>query len=125
MKKEYLPYYISRLVISAVFALLVFGFDWKALVFTAAIFCLFLLYLHSGWFNLDPSNPLFPIRRDDRGTQIQRKALLAAISCGILLFGFMQIITLPFVPPQVYGQLALALGIVIYFSTQFYLLAKT
>ena len=87
MKKEFIPFYISRLVLSAAFALLVFGFNWKAVLFAAVLFALFLLYLHSGWFKLDASSPLFPIRRDDRGILIQRKALLAAIGCSILLFG--------------------------------------
>ena len=70
MKREYLPYYISRAVISLLFSLLVFGFSWKALLLSAILFGLFLLYLHSGWFSVDLKNPLFPLRCDSRGQMI-------------------------------------------------------
>jgi hypothetical protein len=124
MRREFIPYYISRFVLSALFALVVMGFTWKAMLLTLAFFGLFLLYLHSGWFQMDPSHPLTPIRRDERGRQVQRKALIAGVAAGFLVF-------LLFGPTvglsnlsNAAGMLALALGILTYFIVQFVLLAR-
>lgn len=73
MKREFLPYYISRLILSSIFSVLMLGFNWKALILTLVFFCLFLLYLHSGWFHVDLTNPFLPLRRDSRGQLIQRR----------------------------------------------------
>ncbi len=125
MKKEFTPYYLSRAILSAAFALLVFGFTWKAILFGLVVFGGFLLYLHSGWFQVDGSRPLTPLRRDERGRQAQRGALIAAVIVGLavyLLFG-------PAVGliegAAVSGSMALALGILAYFIVQFFLLART
>jgi hypothetical protein len=120
MKREFLPYYISRLILSFVFSLLVLGFHWKALILALVLFGLFLLYLHSGWFRVDLTNPLLPLRRDSRGKLIQRKALILAIIVGFALyllsgaFGFVLIS----------GNIAIAIAIVAYFASQFLLFLK-
>jgi hypothetical protein len=111
MKKEFLPYYISRLILSAVFSILVWGFTWTAALMGIVFFGLFLLYFHSGWFSIDLENPLFPLRRDSHGQAIQRKALIIAVVLGILLYTF--------AAPLVTGQLALSIAIVGYFVAQF------
>lgn len=125
MKKEYIPYYISRAVLSAAFALLVFRFTWQAAVFGLVIFGLFLLYLHSGWFRVDLSQPLFPLRRDDRGASIQRKALIFAIFTGALVYLVLSQTPLFSGIQAASGSLALAIAVLIYFISQFVLHLKT
>ena len=88
MKKEFLPYYISRFILSTVFSILVWGFTWTAALMTIVFFGLFLLYLHSGWFSIDLSTPLYPLRRDSHGQTVQRKALIFAVVLGLLLYTF-------------------------------------
>jgi hypothetical protein len=111
MKKEFFPYYISRFILSAVFSLVIWGFTWTAALMAIAFFGLFLLYLHSGWFSVDLSTPLYPLRRDPHGQTVQRKALIIAVVLGILLYTFAaQLVT---------GQLALSIAIVGYFVAQF------
>jgi len=124
MNKRFIPYYLARAALSAVLAVLVMGFTLKAAVFAAALFGMFLLYLHSGWFHVDPSHPLTPLRRDDRGQQIQRKALIAAVIVGLLTYvvlaagsGWSGLVGAS-------GSVALALGVAAYFITQFILFAR-
>ena len=99
------------------------GFTWKALVFTSVLFGLFLLYLHSGWFSIDLKYPLFPLRRDTRGQTIQRKALIASVSVGLLLYIFSSQLS-GLVGITIAGNIALLIAIVTYFVTQFVLLAR-
>jgi len=124
MKKEYFPYYISRAVLSSIFSILVLGFNWRAALFAIVLFGLFLLYIHSGWFSIDLKNPLMPLRRDPRGQNIQRKALIYSVIVGLLiyisssnLFGRIGL-TVP-------GNIALSVGILTYFVTQFILFARS
>ena len=48
MKREFLPYYISRAVLSLLFSLLVFGFSWKALLLSI-ILVWFILAVPPQW----------------------------------------------------------------------------
>jgi hypothetical protein len=120
MKREFLPYYLSRAIISAIFSALVLGFNWKALLFTIVLFALFLLYLHSGWFRVDLTNPFLPLRRDSRGELIQRKALILAIVIGFSVYLLSNAVS--FV--SISGNVAVALAIVAYFASQFVLFLK-
>ena len=124
MKKEFLPYYISRAILSAAFAVLVMGLTWKAGLLAGIFFGLFLLYIHSGWFTIDLSNPWFPLRRDTHGQQIQRKALIFSIVVSLLVY--LASIQLPsqLGLSLISGNLALALGVITYFIAQFVLFAK-
>jgi hypothetical protein len=124
MKREFVPYYLSRAALSAIFALVVMGLNWKALLLAIVLFGLFLLYLHSGWFQVDPSRPLTPIRRDERGQQAQRKALIAAITVSLLIYLILPKAFALFGLALVVGPFVLMFGIVTYFVTQFILLAK-
>ncbi len=123
MKKQFVPYYVSRALLSAAFAVLVFGLNPKALLLGAILFAGFLVYLHSGWFALDLANPLFPLRRDDRAREAQRKALIAAVIAGALVFLSASAFTssIPVAAPP----LALSLAVLVYFGSQFFLLART
>lgn len=124
MKKEFLPYYISRVLLSAIFGILVFGPSWKAGVFASVTFALFLLYLHSGWFQIDHQSPWFPIRRDERGQQVQRKALITAILTGAASFVIFSLASQWYMLPAIGSSLAIFLAMLAYFLTQFILLAK-
>jgi hypothetical protein len=115
MKRQYLPYYISRGMLSILFAILVFGLSWKAMIFTILFISLFLLYFHGGWFQVDMTNPLFPLHRDNRGIDIQRKALITSIMVGIGLYILSS--TIPLLSPI--GSIILIISIVVYFGTQF------
>jgi hypothetical protein len=125
MNKNFIPYYVSRAGLSIVFAILVMGFTWKAALLAVVLFGLFLLYLHSGWFRIDPSQPLTPIRRDDRGKDIQRKALIAAVVAGMFMYVILTLVTGAGGLSLMAGQLALSLGVLTYFVTQFALFARS
>jgi hypothetical protein len=119
MKREFLPYYISRAVLSGLFSLLVFGFSWKALLFSIVLFGGFLLYLHSGWFSVDSKNPLFPLRRDSLGLLIQRKALVISIVAGLLTYFSLSYLAGAFDLVLLSGNIAFAVAIIAYFASQF------
>lgn len=120
MRKEYFPYYISRAILSLVFAFLVLGIHWKAVLFAIILFGLFLLYLHSGWFSINLDTPLTPLRRDQRGQAIQRKALIAAVIAGTLLYLIYPLAT----GIAVTGSIVLSIAIITYFATQFVLFIR-
>lgn len=123
MKKQFWPYYLSRALISGSFAVLMFGLTWQALAFALVTFGVFLLYLHSGWFFVDAQNPLFPLRRDNRGKAAQRKALIFAVGVG--LFASVLLPVLPhFGGVSLPGHFTLSLAIVTYFFAQFLLLSR-
>ena len=124
MKKEFLPFYLSRAILSAAFASLVIGVNWTALLFAAGLFGLFLLYLHSGWFQVDPRYPLTPLRRDHHGQEIQRKALIASVVVGMLAY-LISPYLLGFIGFSLPGNVALSVGIITYFVTQFVLFVRT
>ncbi len=125
MKKEFLPYYISRFILSVVFSILVWSFTWMALLMTFVFFGLFLLYLHSGWFSIDLSTPLYPLRHDSHGREVQRKALIFAVSLSLLLYTFAVPLSNFFSVPIISGHTALSVGIFTYFIAQFTLFFKT
>ncbi|MBI3152920.1 MAG: hypothetical protein HYZ21_12350 [Chloroflexi bacterium] len=124
MKKEFLPYYISRFILSAVFSILVWGFTWTAALMTIVFFGLFLLYLHSGWFSVDLSTPLYPLRHDSHGREVQRKALIFAVTLSLLLYTFAVPLSNFTGIPLISGHIALSVGIITYFIAQFALFIK-
>lgn len=123
MKKEFIPYYLSRAVLSLVFSALVVGFNWKAVLLSILFFGLFLLYLHSGWFTVDLSHPFTPLRRDLRGQEIQRKALIVSVIVGLLVYFFSFHLS-GLVGLSLSGNIALSGGILTYFIAQFVLFAR-
>ena len=125
MTKNFLPYYISRALLSSLFALFIFGLTWQALLAAIILFGLFLLYLHSGWFQIDPNHPWTPLRRDQRGELIQRKAFIISIIIGwITYFCFAYLFTLAELTTTA-GSIAIAVGVLTYFAAQFVLFVKT
>ncbi|MBN1266914.1 MAG: hypothetical protein JXA25_15575 [Anaerolineales bacterium] len=118
MKTTYFPYYTSRAVLSIIFSLLIAGFSWKAGLFTVVLFTGFLLYLHSGWFQVDKSNPYFPLRRDENGKEIQRKAIVAAVVVSILLYSVSPLLNGFLAMADISNGVILSLGVLIYFLSQ-------
>jgi hypothetical protein len=125
MKNEFLPYYISRAILSLIFPILIFGFTWKVLFFGSVIFVMFLLYLHSGWFTLDPDHPFFPLRRDDRGKQVQRKALIMAVIFGMAAYFLLSFLSSTYDLSMTSGSISLGIGVIAYFTSQFVLFTRT
>ena len=123
MKTKYWPYYLSRALLSLAIAGLTLGLTWQAAILGVILFGLFLLYLHSGWFEVHPETPLTPLRRDARGKEIQRKALIAALVCGTIL-----VVIAPYLPTALPSAemryLALPAGIITYFGVQFFFLSR-
>ena len=124
MRKDLLPYYLSRAAISIAFALIVAGISWIAAVLALAMFAMFLLYAHSGWYPVDTSHPLTPIRRDERALLVQRKALIAAIIVGMVIYLAATLAAASLGYILVPGRLILPLSVLAYFLTTFYLLAR-
>ena len=121
MRRDLLPYYVTRALLSAGFAGLIGGLTWKAALAAVAMFAGFVIYASSGWFVVDPRRPLLPLRRDERGRQIQHRALQLAVTAGCVGF-----VVLEAAAPLAWtaGRIALSLAIVTYFVTQFTLLAR-
>lgn len=124
MKKEFLPFYISRAILSSVFAILAVGVNWMAILLAVVFFGLFLLYLHSGWFSVDLRYPLTPLRRDQHGQEIQRKALIASIVVGMLLY-LSSIHLRGLIGVSLSGHAVLSIAILTYFIIQFVLFVRT
>ena len=124
MKKEFLAFYISRAVLGFGFAVLALGMNWTAILFAITFFGFCLLYLHSGWFSVDPRYPLMPLRRDAHGLEIQRKALIASFVIGMLVY-LIPLYLPSFIGLSVSGHVALTVGIFTYFITQFVLFIRT
>ena len=124
MKKKFLPYYISRAVLSLLFSLLAFGFSCEALLLSIFLFGGFLLYLHSGWFSVDSKNPLFPLRRDSLGLLVQRKALVISIVAGLLTYFSLSYLAGAFNLILLSGNIAFAAAIIAYFASQFIFFIK-
>ena len=125
MKREFIPYYISRMILSLGFAVLIMGLSWQAVIAAVVLFGFFLLYLHSGWFTIDPKYPLFPLRRDDRGQAAQRKALIAAVIVGVLVYLISPSLSGNFGLSLIPGGVVLAMGALTYLITQSILLTRT
>jgi hypothetical protein len=69
-------------------------------------------------------NPLTPLRRDQHGQAVQRKALIAAVVVGVFLYLISTQLPALFGLP-ISGNLALSMGILTYFLTQFVLFVRT
>jgi hypothetical protein len=119
MKKVFMPYYLSRAILSAGFAILVMGITGKALFMAVVLFSLFLLYLHSGWFSIDLHYPFMPLRRDSRGLLIQRKALIISVGVGLLIYLFSAQVGTFFGLQIIGGNIILVIAIITYFISQF------
>ena len=124
MNKKYLPYYISRALLSAILAVLIVGFSWVTIIIALVFFGFFLLYIHSGWFKIEEENLLFPLRRDARAQDIQRKALILAVFVGLVTYFGLPLISSHFDLSMTIRNIALPSAVIVYFATQFLLLSR-
>ena len=126
MKKELMPYYLSRAVLSIAFALaFIFlkGTLWMGIAIGVLSFAGFIWYAHSGRYLVDPSSPLTPLRRDARGKAIRDRAVVAGVAVGGMAFFLL------FVVRSLLGwsinldSISLLVGVITYFVVSNYLYA--
>lgn len=120
IKRAFLFYYLSRAVLSMLIAFLVMGVTWKAMIVGAVFFAMFVWYLHSGWFKLDMEHPVFPLRRDAYGREVQRKAFIMALL--VVAIGFL-LSSLP-TPLPITNSVILAVGVAVFFLSEWYLFLR-
>jgi len=123
MKRELIPYYVSRALFAALFGWY-FGSQlgiWYGVCGGLLIFAGFLWYAHGGRYLVDTRNPLFPLRRDARGVTVRDRALLAAVVTGLVVYlGLALIRTLAAITVSL-SWLPLLAGVVMYFiATSWY-----
>lgn len=115
MRQEFIPYYLSRVILSFGFSIFVMGFTWAAMLWGFILTGVFVLAIHSGWYKIDLKIPMFPLRRDEHALKIQRKSLIAAVLVAVNLYLISGSLGLPaFTGETVFGA-----GVLIYFITQF------
>lgn len=124
MNKKYIPYYISRAILSSIFAILIAGFSWIAIIIALVLFGFFLLYLHSGWFKVEDENPFFPLRRDAHAQDIQRKALILAVFVGFAAYFGLSLLSSQLDLSIAFRSIALPMAVIVYFATQFWLFSR-
>ncbi|MCD6577326.1 MAG: hypothetical protein J7K66_04845 [Anaerolineaceae bacterium] len=118
MKRELIPYTISRAVISALLGIL-FSFSnsvWMGILIGSLTFFGFIWYAHSGWFLIDTTTPLTPLRRDARGKEIRNRALVIAVAAGGLVYGISALLNQILPLSNNMDGWALIAGGIIYFS---------
>jgi hypothetical protein len=128
MKRELVPYYISRAILSAglgAFFVLIGRWTWyAALCMGILMFGLFLWYAHSGSYLIDPSTPLTPLRRDARGKDIRNRALVIAVAVGGVGYVLLSLLELVLPSPPELGGLAIFMGVIVYFAASIWLFAR-
>jgi hypothetical protein len=127
-ERALLPYYLSRALLSALLglALALGGSAWWLGALTGALaFAGFLWYAHSGFYLVDTSRPLAPLRRDERGKAIRDRAAVVALAVGGVTFGALALLG------QAVGLLpnatnwALLVGVIAYFVVSNWLYLRT
>jgi hypothetical protein len=126
MRRELIPYYASRAVLSAVLGL-IFGLSisaWVGVLTGLVAYAGFLWYAHNGRYLVDTRNPLFPLRRDDRGRAIRDRAVVIAVAVAGVTFALLSIVA--WIQPRFdqAGSLAIVLGIVSYFVVSTWLFSR-
>jgi hypothetical protein len=119
-------YYVSRALLSSLLGYMIStGTEiWFGSTLGLVMFLGFIWYAHSGRFLVDASNPLFPLRRDDRGRGIRDRPVVLAVGVGGLAY-----FILSFLPDRIHlksqaGSLAFAVGMLTYFMATNWLFIK-
>jgi hypothetical protein len=118
MKSELIPYYASRGVLSVLIGVLILlgGSPWwLALLIGILVFAGFLWYAHSGFYLVDPSQPLTPLRRDARASAIRDRAVVISVVVGAAVYLALSLagLALPLTLPSM--KLAVAAAVAGYF----------
>lgn len=121
MKRELTLYYISRAVMAVVFGYLVASSSsiWLGVLLGSITFVGFIWYAHSGWYLIEPSTPLYPLRRDKRGEAIRDKAVLMAVTAAFLFYAVFSRIAGIFSLAVPVGSWAFVLGSITYFAVSY------
>lgn len=85
-------YYVSRAVIAAAASAVVWSTShsiWLTVATWLVTIAGFAWYVHSGHFIVDPSQPLTPVRRDEREQAITYRAATYAFVAVMLLLGLL------------------------------------
>ena len=127
MKRELVPYYVSRAALSALFGW-VFSLGggrwWPGALMGVLTFAGFVWYAHSGRYLIDPSQPLTPLRRDARGEDIRNRAVVIAVVVGGVAYGALSLLGLAVALPPNVGAWALLGGVATYFAVSNWLYVK-
>jgi hypothetical protein len=127
-ERALLPYYLSRALMSALLglALALGGSAWWLGALTGALtFAGFLWYAHSGFYLVDTSRPLAPLRRDERGKAIRDRAAVAALAVGGVTFGALALLGQAVSLPPNATNWALLVGVIAYFVVSNWLYLRT
>jgi len=126
MKRELIPYYISRAFLSALVGLLISSGNgiWMGVLLGLVVYIGFIWYAHSGRYLIDTTTPLFPLRRDARGMAIRDRAAAISVAIGGLAYLGLSIASQLFPIKAHIGSWALALGMLAYFAISNWLFIK-
>jgi hypothetical protein len=127
MKSELVPYYISRGVLSVLIGVMIFWGGspwWMALLIGILVFAGFLWYAHSGFYLVDTSQPLTPLRRDARGKTIRDRAVVISVVVGAAVYLALSLagLVLPFTLPPL--SLAVPAAVIAYFVVSTWLFLR-
>ena len=127
MTKNMIPYYLSRIIVSAAFGLLLFVTGsplWTIILMTGFILAFFLWAPHSGRYSVHPEFGVTALRRDDRTQIINDKAarnafVVSMLSVGVIAiyFGLLGAINIP----NSVLRMVLIIGILTYFASDLWL----
>jgi len=118
MKRDLIPYYVSRAFLSVLIGLLISSGKeiWLGVLLGLTVFIGFIWYAHSGRYLVDTTHPLFPLRRDARGMAIRDRAVVISVGIGGLAYFGLSIASQLFpIKPNI-GSWAFASGVVAYFA---------
>lgn len=127
MKRELIPYYLSRAVIAAVLGLLFVlsgNAWWFGLLIGLLVYAGFIWYAHSGHYLIDTSKPLTPLRRDERGKDIRNQALVLAVVVGGVTIALLSLAGRLLSLPSQLGPIALLVAFVTYFAASEWMFAR-
>ena len=117
MQRELIPYYLTRGALAALLGWLIAkdsGNLWFGLGVGLLIFFASLWYAHSGWYLVNPENPLFPLSRDDRGKHIRNVSAAAGLAVAGLVYLVLRLTGLAAPLPVDAAGLAFSAGILAY-----------
>jgi hypothetical protein len=118
LERALLPYYLSRALMSALLGLALAlggGAWWLGALIGALTYAGFLWYAHSGFYLVDTSRPLAPLRRDERGKAIRDRAAVAALAVGGVAFAALSLLGQTVSLPLNAATWALLVGVIAYF----------
>lgn len=126
MRRELIPYYVSRAFLSALLGLLISSGNgtWMGVILGLAVYVGFIWYAHSGRYLVDTTNPLFPLRRDARGMAIRDRAVVISVGIGGVAYLGLSIASHLLSISAPIGSWAFALGVVAYFVITNWLFIK-